>query len=198
MVKLLLRSIEHIWCGASWISTPHCMLLFIFFFRYEKAICEYERCLDAFQVNDSNDGNTSDLNSSLSSAVLNFLVNEVTFHLPLVLSKIISYWISMQCPLVISYLKMWNTVIRTARFITFLSYLIEHYVFLVGHRLLHKTHGLVWGGAMAEDSTWNEKSTAQSGIPTSCKYQDRYELHKVRFAYIIRPKRLNYMAKTFA
>ena len=54
------------------------MFVFIFFCRYEKAICEYERCLDVFQVNDSSDGNTSDFNSSLSSAVLNFLVNEVT------------------------------------------------------------------------------------------------------------------------
>ena len=33
--------------------------------------------MDVFQVNDSSDGNTSDFNSSLSSAVLNFLVNEV-------------------------------------------------------------------------------------------------------------------------
>ena len=53
-----------------------------FFCRYEKAVCDYERCLDVFQIiNDSNDGNASELSSSLSSAVLNFLVNEVTLSL---------------------------------------------------------------------------------------------------------------------
>lgn len=53
-------------------------ILMYVFCRYEKAICEYEKCLDVFQVNNSNEGTSSDLSSTLSSAVLNFLVNEVS------------------------------------------------------------------------------------------------------------------------
>ena len=52
--------------------------MLVFFCRYEKAISEYEKCLDVFQVSDPNEGTSSDLSSTLSSAVLNFLVNEVS------------------------------------------------------------------------------------------------------------------------
>ena len=49
----------------------------VYFYRYEKAICEYERCLDAFEKPNSGDGHTVESNTSVNPTLLEFLVNEV-------------------------------------------------------------------------------------------------------------------------
>lgn len=46
-------------------------------FRYEKAICEYERCLQVYQKSHSSEDQTSESSSSLNSSVLEFIINEV-------------------------------------------------------------------------------------------------------------------------